>query len=222
MGASWALPNVITVAASNSNDTLASFSNFGPGVEVAAPGGVGVGISGGEGGIWSTLLKRCGPFGLLRCSDYGQKLGTSMAAPMVAGLAGLACSANPSMSAADVGSCIVSTAGTGTATITVREHRAEDGRDAAGTCDAEDRLRRPDPHCGRIGRGALRGIRPHTRRRGHRRSGRPHGVGELHRHRRSRRGTVIAGPGCRDIRIGPLGPVRVRPTLVHRHRGDDR
>ena len=120
MGASWALPNVITVAASNSNDTLASFSNFGPGVEVAAPGGVGVGISGGEGGIWSTLLKRCGPFGLLRCSDYGQKLGTSMAAPMVAGLAGLARSANPSMSAADVGSCIVSTAGTGTATITAR------------------------------------------------------------------------------------------------------
>ncbi|MFI5735422.1 fibronectin type III domain-containing protein [Kribbella sp. NPDC051587] len=32
-GASWALPNVITVAASNSDSTLASFSNFGPGVE---------------------------------------------------------------------------------------------------------------------------------------------------------------------------------------------
>jgi hypothetical protein len=120
MGANWALPNVITVAASNSNDTLASFSNFGPGVEVAAPGGVGVGISGGEGGIWSTLLKSCGLFGLSRCSHYGQDVGTSMAAPMVAGLAGLARSANPSMSAADVGSCIVSTAGTGTATITTR------------------------------------------------------------------------------------------------------
>ena len=55
-GANWALPNVVTVAASNSDGTLASFSNFGPGVEVAAPGGVGVGIPGGT-GIWSTVPK---------------------------------------------------------------------------------------------------------------------------------------------------------------------
>ena len=120
MGASWALPNVITVAASNSDNTLASFSNSGPGVEVAAPGGVGVGIAGGGDGLWSTYLKGCGLFGLSTCSDYQQASGTSMAAPMVAGVAALVRAANPSMAAADVGSCIVATAGTGTATITAR------------------------------------------------------------------------------------------------------
>jgi hypothetical protein len=119
-GANWSLPNVITVAASNSDGTLASFSNFGPGVEVAAPGGVGIGIPGGGGGLWSTWWKSCGLFNASVCSDYHQDNGTSMAAPMVAGVAELVASANPSLSGADIGSCITSTAGTNTPTITNR------------------------------------------------------------------------------------------------------
>lgn len=74
------LPNIVSVAATDQHDSLASFSNFGPNtVHVAAPG-----VS-----ILSTV-----PSGLLFCGvspDPGYELcdGTSMAAPHVTGLAGL-------------------------------------------------------------------------------------------------------------------------------------
>jgi len=118
-GTSWALPNVITVAATNSDGTLASFSNFGAGVEVAAPGGVGVGIAGGSEGVWSTWVTKCGWFNS-ECSDYKPDEGTSMSAPMVAGVAELLRSAEPGATAAEVGSCIVTSAGTKTGTVTTR------------------------------------------------------------------------------------------------------
>lgn len=114
MGVSWALPNVVTVAASNSDSKLASYSNAGPGVEVAAPGGVGVNIAGAQDGPISTMPVRCGPLGRSTCSTYSPSTGTSMAAPIVAGVAALAFSAAPSRTAAEVGSCIVGTAGTRT------------------------------------------------------------------------------------------------------------
>jgi len=77
------LPNIIAVAATDDNDQLASFSNWGQTtVDVAAPGV----------DIYSTFL----PFGYLSssCHDddgdgYGFCSGTSMAAPHVSGLAGL-------------------------------------------------------------------------------------------------------------------------------------
>jgi subtilisin family serine protease len=119
-GVSWALPNVITVAATNSDKTLASFSNFGPGVEVAAPGGIGIGIAGGANGLWSTTATKCGWFNGSLCSFYGTMSGTSMSAPLVAGIAELAESAAPTASAAEIGSCIVATAGTATGNVTQR------------------------------------------------------------------------------------------------------
>lgn len=130
LGVSWALPNVITVAASNSDGTLASFSNFGPGVEVAAAGGVGVGVAGGEKGVISTTFKKCGLFSWFTCSDYSPDFGTSMAAPMVAGVAALAISAAPHRTAADIGSCITSTAGTNTPTVTSRSSMPTKAGDA--------------------------------------------------------------------------------------------
>jgi hypothetical protein len=114
-GATWSLPNVITVAATNSNGQLASFSNFGPGVEVAAPGGAGVDISGGGGGVWSTSVTTC--FLIQRCTDYKQEMGTSMAAPVVAGVGALAQSVDLDKKSADVASCIVNTAGTTVGTV---------------------------------------------------------------------------------------------------------
>lgn len=64
-----AYSNVIAVAATDSADQLATFSNYGSWVSVAAPGV----------NIYSTL----------KAGGYGYKSGTSMASPLVAGLAAL-------------------------------------------------------------------------------------------------------------------------------------
>jgi len=73
------LPNVISVAALDRNDNLASFSNFGvKTVHIAAPGRE----------ILSTWLG----------DDYREASGTSMAAPYVAGVAGLILASEPKLS----------------------------------------------------------------------------------------------------------------------------
>ncbi|WP_432360998.1 S8 family serine peptidase [Sporosarcina sp. UB5] len=71
-----AYENVISVAATDQNDEKASFSNFGDGVDVAAPGV----------GIYSTCPNHANVLG---CINFGPLNGTSMATPFVAGLAAL-------------------------------------------------------------------------------------------------------------------------------------
>jgi subtilisin family serine protease len=76
--ASYNLPNIISVAATDQDDRRVPFSNFGPNsVHVAAPGVY----------IWSTVpswWSECQGYGVLTTME-----GTSMAAPQVSGLAGL-------------------------------------------------------------------------------------------------------------------------------------
>jgi subtilisin family serine protease len=77
--AGYDLPNMISVAALNRNDELASFSNYGAkSVHVAAPGAE----------ILSTWLK----------GSFEEHSGTSMATPLVAGEAALILSVSPNLS----------------------------------------------------------------------------------------------------------------------------
>jgi hypothetical protein len=96
-----AIPNVVIVAATNSDDSLASFSNYwngGQGRWIAAPGGVSVSpVGDGTTGVWSTGL----------ASSYRPDSGTSMAAPIVAGVAALVRERHPNKSANEVVDCIV-------------------------------------------------------------------------------------------------------------------
>lgn len=71
------MDNVINVAGIRKDNTLASFSNFGPGVSVAAPAE----------GIYTTILS----------NNYKQFSGTSMAAAYVSGVAGLILSKYPTL-----------------------------------------------------------------------------------------------------------------------------
>ncbi len=88
---SYASPNLIAVAATTQFDRLASFSNFGlSSVDVAAPGSR----------IYSTFSR------FVDSSGYKYLGGTSMAAPMVSGLAALMRAGNGTLTPAQVVSLI--------------------------------------------------------------------------------------------------------------------
>jgi hypothetical protein len=82
--------HVLGIAATNSNDTVASYSNYGSHVSVAAPGS----------SIYSTLMS----------DRYSYKSGTSMAAPHVAGLAALLRARFPSYTPDQIASAILDNA----------------------------------------------------------------------------------------------------------------
>ncbi len=88
--ASYALDNVISVAATDNRDQIGSFSNFGrTKVHVAAPGVK----------ILSTV----------RNNDYAVYSGTSMATPHVSGIAALMLSANPSLTDIQIKNTLIQT-----------------------------------------------------------------------------------------------------------------
>ncbi len=88
-----AYANVYCVASVGSTEAKSGFSNFGSWVDIAAPGE----------SIYSTLPSAT-------TGTFGYKSGTSMATPLVAGLAGLMLSNCPFMTQSDVINCISSTA----------------------------------------------------------------------------------------------------------------
>ena len=99
--------NVLVVGATDHNGSRASYSNFGPLVDLMAPGGSTVGDFGG--GILSTVNN-----GRTVPADEGYAFyqGTSMAAPHVAGAAALLLSADPGLTAGQVEATLLETART--------------------------------------------------------------------------------------------------------------
>ncbi len=89
--------NCLAVAATDSNDAKASFSNYGNWVDIAAPG-----VS-----IFSTLPNHRNR---IITRNYGSLSGTSMASPFVAGVAGLVWATSYGTSNTEVRSRIESTA----------------------------------------------------------------------------------------------------------------
>jgi len=103
--ANYELPNIISVAATDKNDRLAGFSNFGASsVHIAAPGTA----------ILSTV----------RNNAYSVKSGTSMAAPFVTGVGALILSQNPNLLVSDIRNAIL----TGADPITSLRGRVANGR----------------------------------------------------------------------------------------------
>lgn len=90
-------PYIISVAATNSSDGLASFSSYGPCVDVSAPGV----------GIFTTII---GKQATSYDYAYGYASGTSLSTPITAGLAALIFSANPSLTPSQVEQIMESTA----------------------------------------------------------------------------------------------------------------
>ena len=93
------LANAITVAASDASDTLAYFSNFGPKIDVAAPG---VDIL--------SLRAQSTSGGTPLNEGYTRMNGTSMASPHVAGVAALVIGQHPTYSISQVRQAIRITA----------------------------------------------------------------------------------------------------------------
>jgi len=92
--------NVMAVSATTCNDRLADFSNYGPSISVAAPGGQGTPWSSND--IFSTtpnypVVLSYSPYYLEQ--TYGYIAGTSMSCGMVTGLASLLLSIAPNLAA---------------------------------------------------------------------------------------------------------------------------
>lgn len=85
--------HVISVGATDPNDYKAGFSSYGANTDIMAPGTA----------IYSSVVGSGN-------NQYGNKSGTSMACPLVASLAGLMLSKDPTLTPQEVESCIKSTA----------------------------------------------------------------------------------------------------------------
>jgi serine protease len=98
-------PNVITVGAVTREGERAYYSNYGPNIDVMAPGG-----EQKDTNASTTITIEDGILSLNASGDYLYLQGTSMAAPHVAGLAALMKALEPSVTQADVRAALVSTA----------------------------------------------------------------------------------------------------------------
>jgi subtilisin family serine protease len=88
-------PNIISVAASDENDNLTFYSNFGKKVHLAAPGGT------PEKPIISSYKRNP------KNAQFVGLMGTSMASPLIAGVAAQVWSANPDLSAVQMRNILI-------------------------------------------------------------------------------------------------------------------
>lgn len=87
-------PRVIAVGATDISENRASFSDYGPGLDMVAPG-VGVLSTFEEGETWNAAWSCGSGFGGSGNPKYGMCTGTSMAAPFLTGLIGMLRSTDP-------------------------------------------------------------------------------------------------------------------------------
>ncbi len=95
------VPSAIAVSATDVNDNLASYSNYGPEVDLAAPGGDSNGLIAQE--SFASDQKPSSGFALKSST------GTSFSAAQVSGVAALMLSANPDLTAAELTSLLTAT-----------------------------------------------------------------------------------------------------------------
>ncbi|MCA9077956.1 MAG: choice-of-anchor D domain-containing protein, partial [Planctomycetaceae bacterium] len=97
------LSSTIAVGASDHNDTRASYSNYGSGIDFVAPGGT------SSGSAWYYTTDRSGASGYVS-GNYVGITGTSFSAPTAAGIGALVLSVNPNLTASELRSLLRDTA----------------------------------------------------------------------------------------------------------------
>jgi subtilisin family serine protease len=101
------LDSVICVTATGPIDEFASYSNYGSAKDIAAPGGTGSYASSEQPVNW---ILSTYPITAQTPTGYAWALGTSMATPVVSGVAALMLSADPTLSVSDLKSKLYSSA----------------------------------------------------------------------------------------------------------------